>query len=66
MSLTDLMSAAGLESYPQVALIAFIIAFAIIVVRLFSPRNRERYERARNLPLEDQEPNGNTSGRNAP
>jgi cbb3-type cytochrome oxidase subunit 3 len=53
MSLTDLMSAANLDQYAQVALIAFIIAFVLIVWRIFSPRNRATFERASRLPLDD-------------
>lgn len=54
MSLTELMSAANLDQYAQVALIAFMVAFGAIVWRTFSRRNRARYEDAdRMLPLQD-------------
>lgn len=53
MSLTDLMSAADLDWYAQVALVAFMVAFGLIVWRIFSPRNRSAYDRARMLPLDE-------------
>jgi cbb3-type cytochrome oxidase subunit 3 len=54
MSLTDLMSAAQLDQYAQVGLIAFIVAFVLILWRIFAPRHRTTYERASRLPLEDE------------
>jgi cbb3-type cytochrome oxidase subunit 3 len=54
VSLTDLMSAAQLDHYAQVGLIAFMFAFALILWRTFSPRNRSMYQRAGQLPLEDE------------
>lgn len=56
MSLSTLMSGANLDLYAQVGLIAFIIAFAIIVWRVFSPRNRALHEKARMMPLDDEHP----------
>jgi cbb3-type cytochrome oxidase subunit 3 len=56
VSLTDLMSAAQLDHYAQVGLIAFMFAFALILWRTFSPRNRSTYQRAGRLPLEDDTP----------
>ena len=56
MSLTDLMSGAQLDHYAQIGLIAFMFAFALILWRTFSPRNRSTYQRAAHLPLEDETP----------
>lgn len=56
MSLTDVMSAANLDMYAQVALVAFMIAFAIITWRTFSRRNRDTYARAERMPLDDEHP----------
>lgn len=53
MSLTDLMSAANLDQYAQVGLIAFIVAFSLIVWRIFSRRNKSQYDAAARLPLDD-------------
>jgi cbb3-type cytochrome oxidase subunit 3 len=66
MSLTDLMSAARLDAYPQIALIAFIVAFLIIVARLFSRRNAATYDRARMMPLDDDTPQTPRSDRGQP
>lgn len=53
MSLTSLMSGANLDVYAQVALVIFLIAFALILWRTFSPRNAGIHARARMLPLDD-------------
>lgn len=56
MSLTSLMSGANLDVYAQVALVAFILAFALIVWRVYSPRNKATHEKARMMPLDDEHP----------
>ena len=56
MSLTDIMSGAGLSIYAEVALIGFILAFCIILWRVFSPSMQETWKRAARLPLEDDPP----------
>ena len=56
MSLTDVMSAADLDVYAQVALVAFIIAFVLIVWRVLSRRNDATFDRARRMPLDDDHP----------
>ncbi|MFN8579979.1 MAG: cbb3-type cytochrome c oxidase subunit 3 [Gemmatimonadaceae bacterium] len=53
MSLTDIMSGAGLSVYAQVALLLFLVAFLGIVVRTFSPKRRQEMDRAARLPLDD-------------
>ena len=53
MSLTDVMSAAGLSSWTELALILCFITFAAIVVWVFFVRSRLSYDQVRNLPLED-------------
>jgi cbb3-type cytochrome oxidase subunit 3 len=56
MSLTDIMSAAGLSSYAVVALLLFIVAFLIIVLRVFLPSKKRGWERAARMPLDDERP----------
>jgi cbb3-type cytochrome oxidase subunit 3 len=58
MSLTDIMSAAGLSSWTEVALILCFITFAAIVLWVFVVRNKVSYDRMRNLPLEENGPRG--------
>jgi len=53
MSLTDIMSAAGLSSWTEVALILCFISFAAIVLWVFVMRSKRSYDHARNLPLEE-------------
>lgn len=56
MRLSDIMSAAGLALYAEIALGLFLLAFALIAVGVVSRRNQDNWERARWLPLsEDQE-----------
>ncbi|MCC6317899.1 MAG: cbb3-type cytochrome c oxidase subunit 3 [Gemmatimonadaceae bacterium] len=56
MSLTDVMSGAQLDAYAQVALVAFMLAFGLIVWRIFSRRNHETYRHAARMPLDDDQP----------
>ena len=56
MSLTDVMSAAGLSSWTEIALILCFITFSVIVFWVFVVRRHPTYEHARHLPLEE---NGN-------
>jgi len=54
MSLTDVMSGFGLHLFAEAGLILFGAAFVAIAVTTFLRRNREHFERARFLPLEDE------------
>jgi cbb3-type cytochrome oxidase subunit 3 len=56
MSLTDIMSGAGLSLYAEIALLLFLVAFCLIVWRTFSPSRKNEMERAAQLPLEDDTP----------
>ncbi len=56
MKLSDVMGRSGLVSFAEIALLLFIAAFIGIVIYTFMKRNREKYERARHMPLEDDEP----------
>jgi cbb3-type cytochrome oxidase subunit 3 len=53
MSLTEIMSAAGLSRYAEIALVLFFVAFIVILVRIYAPSRRRALERAAHLPLED-------------
>ena len=55
MRLSDIMSAAGLSFYAEVALALFMFAFALVALSVVARRNRSTWEQARWLPLsEDQ------------
>ena len=54
MSLSDVMSGVGLHLFAEVGLVLFGAAFLAIAVTTFLRRNREHFERARLLPLEDE------------
>lgn len=53
MKLSDIVGHAGLELYPQIALVLFLIAFAIVVVRLFLPSQQALYKRGARMALDD-------------
>jgi cbb3-type cytochrome oxidase subunit 3 len=53
MSLTDVMSNAGLSGYAVVAMLLFLAAFLVIAVRTFWPSRRQEMDEASRLPLED-------------
>jgi len=53
MSLTDIMSAAGLTSWDEVALILCFAIFTVIVLWVFGVRRKASYEHLSELPLED-------------
>lgn len=53
MKLSDIMSAAGLTLYPRIALVLFLLAFLIVIVRLLLPGRRAQWERTAALPLDD-------------
>jgi cbb3-type cytochrome oxidase subunit 3 len=54
MSLADIMSAAGLTTYAELALILCFITFVAIVVWVCVVRGRPSYEHQRQLPLDDE------------
>ncbi len=53
MKLSDVMSAAGLAGYAEVALVLFLLAFLAIVIATFRPGNRRAMDAASRLPLND-------------
>jgi cbb3-type cytochrome oxidase subunit 3 len=53
MRLADVMSAAGLASWTEVALVLCFIVFTAIVIWVFVIRSKPSYDHVRNLPLEE-------------
>lgn len=53
MSLTDLMSGAGLSIYAEVALVLFLAAFVLVVWRVYAPAMKDHWNAAARLPLDD-------------
>jgi len=51
--LSDIMSAAGLYGYAEVALVLFLLAFLIIAIATYQPSNRAAMDAASRLPLDD-------------
>jgi len=53
VSLRDIMGAAGLTTWPELALVICFLAFLGILVYLFIIRRNDPYEHEAALPLED-------------
>jgi cbb3-type cytochrome oxidase subunit 3 len=53
MKLSDVVSHSGLAGYAEVALVLFLIAFAVVAVRTFWPGRRAHFDHVSSLPLED-------------
>jgi len=56
VSLTQLMSQAGLWVFPAIALVLFLAVFISVVARTFTKRFRKEGEEAAQLPLADDAP----------
>jgi cbb3-type cytochrome oxidase subunit 3 len=53
MTLTDLMSGAGLATYAEAALVLFLVSFVVLAARIYSPSARAEMEASGRLPLDD-------------
>jgi cbb3-type cytochrome oxidase subunit 3 len=53
MRLSDVMGAMRLEAYAEIGLVLALAAFVVVVATTLWPGNREAFERAGRLPLED-------------
>ena len=53
MKLSDIVSAAGLFVYAEVALVLFLVAFTAVLIDVLRKRPREEFDHAASLPLED-------------
>jgi cbb3-type cytochrome oxidase subunit 3 len=56
MSLTDIMSGAGLSHYAEVGLVLFMFAFVVIILWTFRPSKKASYDKAAQMPLDDEHP----------
>ncbi len=56
MSLVDIMSAMRLHMYAEVALLIFLAMFLAVVIHVFRRNNEPRFESARFMPLDDDNP----------
>jgi len=53
MSLGDIMGGSGLHLFAEVALLLFSGAFVAVGVSMLLRRNRDAFERARHMPLDE-------------
>ena len=51
MKLSDAVAHAGLAFYAEVALVLFLLVFAVVLVRTWRPSRREELESRRLLPF---------------
>ena len=56
MRLSDIMGAAGLSAYAEVAMILFLVAFGVIVIATFAPGRQKTFDAASRMPLDDEHP----------
>jgi cbb3-type cytochrome oxidase subunit 3 len=56
MKLSDIMGAANLSAYAEVAMILFLAAFIVIVITVFSRGRQRTYDAASRMPLDDEHP----------
>jgi cbb3-type cytochrome oxidase subunit 3 len=53
MTMSDLISSLDLSTYPQVALVIFLLAFMTVLLRVFRRSCKKEYLRAAMLPVDD-------------
>ncbi len=53
MSLTDLMSNAGLAIYAEIGMVIFLLTFLAIAWWVMRPANRQRWTADASIPLDD-------------
>jgi len=53
MTIKDIMARADLSVYAEIALVLFMLAFALILWRVYSPKRRAEFRHMAELPLED-------------
>lgn len=54
MTLTEIMSNAGLSHYAEWALLLFVFAFVLVLLRVLRPSRRAEFEAHSRMPLEDE------------
>lgn len=53
MKLSDIMSAAGLELYAEVALVIFLVVWLAATIRTFARGSSAQYDAAGRMPFDD-------------
>jgi len=53
MRMSDIVSAMNATVLPSIALVLFLLVFALVIWRVFRPASAARLRRERVLPLED-------------
>lgn len=61
MSITDIVSGMDRSFFTQIALVLFIAAFTVVVIRLFAPGHRGLHQSLARLPLDEEDTPANPS-----
>lgn len=56
MKMSDVVGHAGLSGYAIVGLLLFLLAFVAIIVWIFRPSARKRWQQDAQMPLDDETP----------
>ena len=56
MRLSDIMGAADLSAYAEIAMLLFLVAFIAIVIMTFAPGRQKTFDAASRMPLDDEHP----------
>lgn len=56
MKMSDVVGNAGLSGYAIVGLLLFLLAFVAIIVWIFRPSARTRWQQDAQMPLDDETP----------
>ncbi|MCX5761537.1 MAG: cbb3-type cytochrome c oxidase subunit 3 [Gemmatimonadetes bacterium] len=56
MKLSDIMGAANLSVYTEIAMLLFLAAFIAIVIATFAPGRQKTFDAASRMPLDDEHP----------
>ena len=64
MTIKDIMARSDLSAYAEIALILFLLAFLLILWRVYSPSRRAEFRHLAELPLEDEPTTATRTGSN--
>ncbi len=56
MHLSDIMSNMGLVGWAEAALVIFFAVFLIVAAQVLRKKNKQAFEQARYMPLDDENP----------
>ncbi|MCA9599597.1 MAG: cbb3-type cytochrome c oxidase subunit 3 [Myxococcales bacterium] len=63
MRLSDIMSNMALSGWAEAALVIFFAVFLLVAYQVLHKKNREAFEQARFMPLDDETPQSPREGK---